>query len=112
MPGLRKRRPAGASWMANGETDEKNQRVARVGTANGHGAGCRRGSGCRGAGESRRRAGIEGGHEFATEFSGSLYALAIGGWLAIGAITPIGGLLLVIGWMLVAIAAVRALTVA
>jgi uncharacterized membrane protein YgdD (TMEM256/DUF423 family) len=44
-------------------------------------------------------------------FSGSLYVLAIGGRRAVGAITPIGGLLLVLGWMLVMITAVRALTI-
>lgn len=32
-------------------------------------------------------------------FSGSLYALALSGWKALGAITPIGGLLLLGGWL-------------
>jgi len=38
-------------------------------------------------------------------FSGSLYALTLGGWRWMGAITPIGGLLLLAGWALLAIAA-------
>jgi len=33
-------------------------------------------------------------------FSGSLYALAIGGVTALGAVTPIGGLAFLIGWAL------------
>ena len=35
-------------------------------------------------------------------FSGSLYALAISGMRILGAITPIGGVLLIIGWALLA----------
>jgi uncharacterized membrane protein YgdD (TMEM256/DUF423 family) len=40
-------------------------------------------------------------------FSGSLYALALTGVSMIGAITPIGGLLLMCGWMLIALSAFR-----
>lgn len=36
-------------------------------------------------------------------FSGSLYALALTGVGALGAITPVGGLLLLAGWLLLAI---------
>lgn len=38
-------------------------------------------------------------------FSGSLYVLALTGVKKLGAITPIGGLLFIIAWVLVAIAA-------
>lgn len=38
-------------------------------------------------------------------FSGSLYVLALSGIKKLGAITPIGGLLFIIAWVLVAIAA-------
>ena len=37
-------------------------------------------------------------------FSGSLYGLSLGGWKWLGPITPIGGLLLMAGWLLLAIA--------
>jgi len=40
-------------------------------------------------------------------FSGSLYALAISGVRMLGAITPIGGLAFIIGWLLLAWEAVR-----
>lgn len=40
-------------------------------------------------------------------FSGSLYALSLTGRRALGAITPIGGLCFIVGWLLFAIAAVR-----
>ncbi len=40
-------------------------------------------------------------------FSGSLYALAITGYRILGAITPIGGLCFIAGWMLLAWALVR-----
>ena len=40
-------------------------------------------------------------------FSGSLYALALSGIGKFGAITPIGGLVLLAGWMLLAIGALR-----
>jgi uncharacterized membrane protein YgdD (TMEM256/DUF423 family) len=40
-------------------------------------------------------------------FSGSLYALALTGQRAIGAITPVGGVALLAGWTLLALAAVR-----
>ena len=41
-------------------------------------------------------------------FSGSLYALAITDVKVLGAITPLGGLCFLIGWALVAVAALRA----
>ena len=41
-------------------------------------------------------------------FAGSLYALAITGVRALGAVTPLGGLLLLAAWALVALEAVRA----
>lgn len=40
-------------------------------------------------------------------FSGSLYALALSGVRALGAITPVGGLGFLAGWLLLAIAAWR-----
>ncbi|MBD3265516.1 DUF423 domain-containing protein [bacterium] len=40
-------------------------------------------------------------------FSGSLYILAITGIRWLGAITPIGGVAFIIGWILLAIAAVK-----
>lgn len=40
-------------------------------------------------------------------FSGSLYALAISGVRILGAITPIGGLAFIAGWLLLAYEAVR-----
>jgi uncharacterized membrane protein YgdD (TMEM256/DUF423 family) len=40
-------------------------------------------------------------------FSGSLYALALTGIQWLGAITPLGGLLLMLGWLWVAFAAYR-----
>jgi uncharacterized membrane protein YgdD (TMEM256/DUF423 family) len=40
-------------------------------------------------------------------FSGSLYALALTGTRGLGAITPLGGLAFLVGWILVAIAATR-----
>ncbi len=40
-------------------------------------------------------------------FSGSLYALAISGVRMLGAITPIGGLAFIAGWVLLAYEAVR-----
>jgi uncharacterized membrane protein YgdD (TMEM256/DUF423 family) len=39
-------------------------------------------------------------------FSGSLYLLAVTGVTTLGAITPIGGLLFLIGWALLAFAAI------
>ena len=39
-------------------------------------------------------------------FSGSLYLLAVTGVTVLGAITPIGGLLLLIGWACLALAAI------
>ena len=41
-------------------------------------------------------------------FSGSLYALAISGVRILGAITPIGGLSFIVGWLLLCYEAVRA----
>ena len=41
-------------------------------------------------------------------FSGSLYALALTGVRALGAITPIGGLCFIAGWVCLALAAMRA----
>lgn len=43
-------------------------------------------------------------------FSGSLYALALSGVPALGAITPLGGLALIAGWVYLAWQAVRAKT--
>lgn len=40
-------------------------------------------------------------------FSGSLYALALTGVHAFGAITPVGGLCFIIGWIALAVAAAR-----
>ena len=42
-------------------------------------------------------------------FSGSLYALALSGVRVLGAITPIGGLLFLVGWVLLSIHAARTL---
>ena len=41
-------------------------------------------------------------------FSGSLYALALSGVKVLGAITPIGGLFFIAGWVLLAVAVVKA----
>ncbi len=40
-------------------------------------------------------------------FSGSLYALAVTGINKLGMVTPIGGLLLIAGWMLLAYSAIK-----
>jgi uncharacterized membrane protein YgdD (TMEM256/DUF423 family) len=40
-------------------------------------------------------------------FSGSLYALALGGPRWLGPVTPVGGLVLIAGWLLLAVAAWR-----
>lgn len=40
-------------------------------------------------------------------FSGSLYALCLSGIGVLGAITPIGGVLFIVGWILLIIAAVK-----
>jgi uncharacterized membrane protein YgdD (TMEM256/DUF423 family) len=40
-------------------------------------------------------------------FSGSLYALSLSGAHMLGAITPVGGLLLLLGWLALALAAAR-----
>jgi uncharacterized membrane protein YgdD (TMEM256/DUF423 family) len=44
----------------------------------------------------------------ATVFAVSLYALALGGPRWLGAVTPFGGLTLMVGWALLALAAWRA----
>ncbi|HXU42714.1 MAG TPA: DUF423 domain-containing protein [Burkholderiales bacterium] len=41
-------------------------------------------------------------------FSGSLYALALGAPHALGMVTPLGGLALILGWLAFAVAAIRA----
>lgn len=41
-------------------------------------------------------------------FSGSLYALVLTGQTKLGAVTPIGGVLMLIGWLLLVVTAVRA----
>lgn len=41
-------------------------------------------------------------------FSGSLYVLSISGIKWLGAITPLGGLAFLIGWLMIVIAAIRA----
>lgn len=41
-------------------------------------------------------------------FSGSLYALALSGVRILGAVTPLGGLLFLIGWALLFVATLRA----
>ena len=40
-------------------------------------------------------------------FSGSLYVMAFTGWTRLGIVTPLGGLALVVGWIALAVAAVR-----
>lgn len=40
-------------------------------------------------------------------FSGSLYALAMGGPAALGPITPIGGVAFIFGWLCVMVAAFK-----
>lgn len=40
-------------------------------------------------------------------FSGSLYVMALSGWRVLGMITPIGGTLLIAGWLLLAWRALR-----
>ena len=40
-------------------------------------------------------------------FAGSLYLLVLTGYTALGALTPVGGLLLIVGWVLLALAAWR-----
>ena len=44
----------------------------------------------------------------AIAFSGSLYLMAITGWLAVAMVTPVGGLLFLAGWLLLLAAMVRA----
>ncbi len=40
-------------------------------------------------------------------FSGSLYGLTLLGWTWLGPVTPLGGVLLMTGWLLLAVAALR-----
>ncbi len=40
-------------------------------------------------------------------FCGSLYALTLTGMRALGAITPVGGVMLIVGWVLLALAPLR-----
>jgi uncharacterized membrane protein YgdD (TMEM256/DUF423 family) len=40
-------------------------------------------------------------------FSGSIYGLALGGWKWLGPVTPIGGVTLMVGWLLLALAGLR-----
>lgn len=40
-------------------------------------------------------------------FSGSLYALSLTGIKVLGAITPLGGLLFLLGWLCLAVAAIK-----
>lgn len=58
------------------------------------------------AGERGRAAGTAGGLFLAGTvlFAGSLYALALSGIRAFGAVTPIGGLCFIAGWIALAIA--------
>ena len=41
-------------------------------------------------------------------FSGSLYALALSGIRVLGAVTPVGGLAFLVGWIWVAVVCIRA----
>ena len=41
-------------------------------------------------------------------FAGTLYAMALGAPHWLGAVTPIGGLLLILGWLALAVGAIRA----
>ena len=40
-------------------------------------------------------------------FSGSLYVMTLSGWQKLGAVTPLGGLGLLVGWVLLFLAAAR-----
>ena len=42
-------------------------------------------------------------------FSGCLYAYALSGWRVLGAIVPLGGASLIVGWLLLAIAMFRSI---
>ena len=42
-----------------------------------------------------------------TLFSGSLYGLALAGWRALGMVTPLGGMLLLLGWMMLSLGLVK-----
>lgn len=41
-------------------------------------------------------------------FSGSLYAMALGGWRWLGMVTPLGGMLMLAGWLVLAVVGWRA----
>lgn len=41
-------------------------------------------------------------------FSGSLYAMALGGWRWLGMVTPLGGMLMLAGWLVLVVAGWRA----
>ena len=41
-------------------------------------------------------------------FSGSLYGLSVGGWKWLGPVTPLGGLLFIAAWVLLAAGVMRA----
>lgn len=40
-------------------------------------------------------------------FSGSLYVLSTTGWTKLGMITPVGGILFIVGWILLAVSATK-----
>lgn len=60
-------------------------------------------------GQAARLAGIAAGLFLAgiLLFSGSLYVLALSGITALGMITPLGGLCLIAGWVVLALAALK-----
>lgn len=63
------------------------------------------------AGERLGRAGAAAGWCFLggiAVFSGTLYAMTLTGVRVLGAVTPLGGLALIAGWALVAVAGMRA----
>ncbi|MCC7267156.1 MAG: DUF423 domain-containing protein [Caulobacteraceae bacterium] len=43
----------------------------------------------------------------AAVFAGTLYAMALGGPRILGAVTPVGGLAMMLGWLLLAVGALR-----
>ena len=63
------------------------------------------------AGQSRDRTLLLAGGAMSTGivlFSGSLYAMTLTGQTALGAVTPLGGLALLIGWGALAVSALKA----
>ncbi len=40
-------------------------------------------------------------------FSGSIYGLSLAGWKWLGPVTPLGGVCMIVGWLMLAIAALR-----